>query len=182
MGRTTHSIGIALGMALLALSTIGGAAAQTPTATPTPDLELGEEIYVEKCEGCHGEDGTGIEMPDIPDLSDRDFWQTTGQDRLVESVMDGRGAMSGFEGDSIDRNGDVVHFGRDEIVDVLAHEANEFGAIDWSQVGSAADDGGPTATETETAEPSPTETDMPGPSAVLAVAGALVALYLVARD
>lgn len=188
MGRTTLLIGITVGIALLALSS--GAAAQTPTATATPDLDFGEEVYREECVGCHAEDGTGIGMPNQPDFTNRSMWRTTSKEQLIDSAMNGKGAMPGFEGDSIDLNGDIVHYGRSEIVDVLAYSANEFGTIDWSQVGTAADGGTPTATmtatatatETETEEPSPTETGMPGPSVPLAVAGALGALYLIRRD
>lgn len=171
MTYTTRLIGIAIGIAVL-FSMFSAASAQTPT----PDTDFGERMYLEKCQNCHGPEGQGIGMPNQPDFNNRSFWRANSKESLIASVMDGKGAMPGFEGDSITVNENIIHFSEEEIVDVLAHESGEFGDIDWSQVGRAAAGG---ATQTVTPTATGTQTPSPGLTAALAIAGFLAALGIV---
>lgn len=84
------AIGLALGLSPAAVS------AQSETDDPAL-LESGEDVFVESCAGCHGEDGLGTDFG-------RPLIGIAGQepDRLVHiaSVTDGKGGMPAF-GDAL---------------------------------------------------------------------------------
>lgn len=65
------------------------------------EMRRGKEIYDSLCAACHGlygrGDGLGARTASVPlpDLSDRTFQQQVGEDTLVNSITNGKGAMPG---------------------------------------------------------------------------------------
>ena len=68
------------------------------TEAPAERLAAGEEIYLQNCASCHGEDGVGMAELGAPNLTD-DFWIYGGGDEaMFETIWDGRmGWMPAWE-------------------------------------------------------------------------------------
>ena len=61
--------------------------------TPGADLERGKKVFADNCAACHGEAGKGNREIGAPDLTDQIWLYGSGQDVIVEGLMNGRGAM-----------------------------------------------------------------------------------------
>lgn len=59
-----------------------------------------KQLFKEKCARCHGADGRGQTvvggMLDVPDFTDKAWWNDIEDDRLMESVRNGKGGMPKF--------------------------------------------------------------------------------------
>ena len=63
-------------------------------AEQTP-VEMGKEIYMQKCRSCHGTDGRGTIGPD---LTDNEWKYGSSDNQLFESISEGRpGGMPGWK-------------------------------------------------------------------------------------
>jgi mono/diheme cytochrome c family protein len=72
---------------------------------PTPNLSVlqvnrAKQLFTERCVRCHGANGRGQTvvggMLDIPDFTDKDWWNDIEDERLLESVRNGKGGMPKF--------------------------------------------------------------------------------------
>lgn len=150
-GRTGRgpllSLPVVLGVILLFLCV-----AATPASAAS-----GERVYEEKCETCHGKDGTGRgNLFDLPDLTQESLWRGNTQNRLTDMVKNGRGEMPAFGGMLSDEETEAV----------LRYESREFGGVNWSEV----DEGEPVKGDGSTSAPG-----FGAPVAVLGVAALLLA-------
>jgi cytochrome c oxidase cbb3-type subunit 3 len=69
-------------------------------ARPEPSAAAeGQQLFLENCAGCHGEDGTGNDDLGAPDLTDSAWIYGGDPDSLFETIHDGRqGWMPAWEG------------------------------------------------------------------------------------
>jgi len=57
------------------------------------DLARGKKIFADNCAACHGDAGKGNREIGAPDLTDQIWLYGSGQDVIVEGLINGRGAM-----------------------------------------------------------------------------------------
>ena len=61
--------------------------------TTGADLGRGKKVFTDNCAACHGDAGKGNREIGAPDLTDQIWLYGSGQDVIVEGLMNGRGAM-----------------------------------------------------------------------------------------
>ena len=74
------------------------------------DVFNGAKVYEQHCTFCHGADGAGNIMPDMPNFMEGDTLMQP-DSVLLEATRSGKGVMPGFRGMLTD----------DEILDSIAH-------------------------------------------------------------
>jgi cytochrome c oxidase cbb3-type subunit 3 len=57
------------------------------------DLARGKKVFADNCAACHGDAGKGNREIGAPDLTDQIWLYGSGQDVIVEGLINGRGAM-----------------------------------------------------------------------------------------
>jgi cytochrome c oxidase cbb3-type subunit 3 len=57
------------------------------------DLARGKKVFADNCAACHGDAGKGNREIGAPDLTDQIWLYGSGQDVIVEGLVNGRGAM-----------------------------------------------------------------------------------------
>jgi cytochrome c oxidase cbb3-type subunit 3 len=60
---------------------------------PGTDLARGKKVFADNCAACHGDAGKGNREIGAPDLTDQIWLYGSGQDVIVEGLINGRGAM-----------------------------------------------------------------------------------------
>ncbi|MBX2797277.1 MAG: c-type cytochrome [Myxococcales bacterium] len=95
-----------IGLAASLLAACGGSAACDEILQLQGDLTVGDIVYGNRCETCHGPAGEGDEGPALTDRIPR-----ITRCRVISQVVDGGGLMPAF-GDSLDPQdiADVVEF------------------------------------------------------------------------
>ncbi len=77
----------------------GASTAEVPAVAPAqpPDAVAGQQIFVQNCAACHGEDGKGI-VQGTPDYTDPEYVRNVIPAVLFEVITKGKGAMPAWEG------------------------------------------------------------------------------------
>jgi cytochrome c6 len=72
---------------------------RSPALSAT-QLTRTKQLFKERCTRCHGSDGRGQTvvggMLDIPDFTEKSWWNDVEDDRLIDSVRNGKGGMPRF--------------------------------------------------------------------------------------
>ena len=61
--------------------------------TAGADLERGKKVFADNCVACHGDAGKGNREIGAPDLTDQIWLYGSGQDAIVDGLVNGRGAV-----------------------------------------------------------------------------------------
>ncbi len=78
------------------------------------EIDQGQDLFVSKCQSCHGPAGKGKALPLVPDMKDLGnavFLKSVTADAMFAKVTDGKGAMPGFKSQlSKEDRWKIIHF------------------------------------------------------------------------
>ena len=96
----TLFIAVSIGVGHLWPTSHAGALAPQVKVISPAQLNRAKQIFKESCAKCHGADGRGQTVMggvlEIPDFTDKAWWKDVEDERLKESVRNGKGGMPRF--------------------------------------------------------------------------------------